>query len=113
MIYGELGVIPISVQAECRLLIFWAKLVNGTECKLSNIFCFKNEVQLRTKDQFRQNWASEVFDSSKCLNYRMFKTNFKYENYLSILEDSQRIVFTKCEPILTRYLNQAGLFAQF
>ena len=124
MIYGELGVIPISVQAKCRLLNFWAKLVDDTECKLSNIFyyllykmdepvfftsnwirfvknnlnalgfselyttenipyssnCFKNRVQLRTTDQFRQNWASEVFDSSKCLNYRMFKTNFEYEN---------------------------------
>ena len=139
MIYGELGVILISVQAKCRLLIFWAKLVDGTEGKLSNIFhyllykmdepvfftsnrirfvksnlnalgffelyttqnipyssnCFKNRVQLRTKDKFRQNWASEVFDSSKCFNYRMFKTNFEYENYLTILEDSQRIVFTK------------------
>ena len=139
MIYGELGLIPISVQAKCRLLNRWAKLVDGTECKLSNIFyyllykmdepvfftsnwirfvksnlnalgfselyttqnipyssnCFKNRVQLRTKDQFRQNWASEVFDSSMCLNYRMFKTNFEYENYLTILEDSQRIVFTK------------------
>ena len=31
-------------------------------------------MQLRTKDQFRRNWASE--------------------NYLTILEDSQRIVFT-------------------
>ena len=139
MIYGELGVIPISVQAKCRSLIFWAMLVDGTEGKLSNIFhyllykmdepvfftsnrirfvksnlnalgsselyttqnipyssnCFKNRVQLRTKDQFRQNWASEIFDSSKCFNYRMFKTNFECENYLTILEDSQRIVFTK------------------
>ena len=40
MIYGELGVIPISVKAKCRLLIFWAKLVNGTKCKLSNIFFY-------------------------------------------------------------------------
>ena len=139
MIYGELGVIPISVQAKCRLLNFWAELVNGTECKLSNIFyyllykmeesvfftsnwirfvksnlntlgfselyttqnipyssnCFKNRVQLRTKDQFRQNWPSEVFDSSECLDDRRFKTNFEYENYLGILEDSQRITFTK------------------
>ena len=40
MIYGELGVIPISVRAKCRLLNFWAKLVDGTECKLSNIFYY-------------------------------------------------------------------------
>ena len=40
MIYGELGVIPISLQAKCRLLNFWAKLVDGTECKLSNIFYY-------------------------------------------------------------------------
>ena len=139
MINGELGVIPISIQAKCRLLNFCVKLVNDTECKLSNIFyyllfkmdehaffttkwirfvknnlnalgysemyttqkiphssnSFKNKIQIRSKDQFRQNWASEVFDSSKCLNYRMFKINFEYENYLSILEYKQRIVFTK------------------
>ena len=113
--------------------------MNGTECKLSNIFyyllfkmdehafftskwirfvknnlnafgfsemyttqkipyisnSFKNKIQIRSKDQFRQNWASELFDTSKCLNYRMFKINFKYENYLSILEYKQRIVITK------------------
>ena len=40
MIYGELGVIPISIQAKCRLLNFWAKLVNGTECKLSKYILF-------------------------------------------------------------------------
>ena len=52
---------------------------------------------MRSKDQFSQNWASELFDSSKCLNYRMFKINFEYENYLGILEYniSHRIVFTK------------------
>ena len=38
MICGELGVISISIQTKCRLLNFWAKLMNGTKCKLRDIF---------------------------------------------------------------------------
>ena len=40
MIYGELGVFPISIQAKCRLLNVWALLVISTECKLSNMFYY-------------------------------------------------------------------------
>ena len=40
MIYAELGVIPISIQAKCRLLNVWSMLVNSTVCKLSNMFYY-------------------------------------------------------------------------
>ena len=45
MIYREPGVIPISIQSKCRLLKFWVRLVNDTECKLSNIFNYLSYIR--------------------------------------------------------------------
>ena len=111
MIYGELGVIPISIQAKCRLLNFQAKLVNGTECKLSNIFyylLFKMDKHVF----FTSNWIRFVKNNLNALGFsemytaqnipyssnsfkNKIKINFEYENCLSILEYSHRIVFRK------------------
>ena len=38
------------------------------------------------KDQYIQSWENEVSNNSICYNYRMFKTIFCYEQYLSTLE---------------------------
>ena len=43
---------------------------------------FKQQIKQRLFDQFIQKWAAEISQSSKCLNYRMFKSNFKMEHYL-------------------------------
>ena len=32
--------------------------------------------------QFKQNWLSDIFDSNKCINYRIFKTELHCEKYL-------------------------------
>ena len=38
MVYGELGQFPLEVQAKCRMLNFWFKLVNiNYKFKFSNI----------------------------------------------------------------------------
>ena len=38
MVYGELGQFPLEVQAKCRVLNFWFKLVNiNYKFKFSNI----------------------------------------------------------------------------
>ena len=38
MVYGELGQFPLEVQAKCRMLNVWFKLVNiNHRCKFSNI----------------------------------------------------------------------------
>ena len=39
--------------------------------------CFKQQIKQRLLDQFRQKWAAEIQQSSKCLNYRIFKSNLK------------------------------------
>ena len=42
----------------------------------------------RLKDQFRQNWSSDIQNSNSCWNYRLFKTIHKLENYLIKLPPS-------------------------
>ena len=39
----------------------------------------------RLLDQFVQNWQTSLSDSSKALNYRIFKTKFEFEEYFNIL----------------------------
>ena len=47
---------------------------------------FKKMINQRMKDQYIQSWENEVSNNSICYNYRMFKTIFCYEQYLSTLE---------------------------
>ena len=50
-----------------------------------NKIWLKNIVTQIQSDQFKQNWSSEVFDSSKCSIYRCFKTEPCFEGYLNVL----------------------------
>ena len=50
--------------------------------KIYSISGFKNKILQRLKDQFRQNWSSDIQNSNSCWNYRIFKTAHKLENYL-------------------------------
>ena len=42
---------------------------------------FKNIVKRCLQDQFVQNWRSKIYESSSCLNYRVFKDCFELERY--------------------------------
>ncbi len=42
----------------------------------------KYQLKTRLQDQFLQTWSSEISNSSKCINYRMFKHELKLEEYL-------------------------------
>jgi hypothetical protein len=37
MIYGELGIYPMSVYIELHMINFWSKMVNGKDSKIANI----------------------------------------------------------------------------
>jgi hypothetical protein len=54
-----------------------------------NVYLSKN-VKLRLCDQFKQKWSTVVFNSPKCLNYRIFKYNHGLEKYLLDLPDDLR-----------------------
>jgi len=46
------------------------------------------------QNQFRQQWKSDIEESSKCLNYKIFKTEHWFEKYLVTLS-------AFCLPVLT------------
>ena len=65
-------------------------------CKDINKEWFKNAVKQRLIDQFIQLWNFELENSQKGYNYRIFKTEFKTENYInSCISDSLKILFCK------------------
>ena len=37
MVYGELGKYPVDVSIQCRVLVYWAKVINQKSDKFSNI----------------------------------------------------------------------------
>jgi hypothetical protein len=43
-------------------------------------------IKLRLKDQFQQAWHSSLENSSKALNYKLFKDIFETDDYLEIAE---------------------------
>jgi hypothetical protein len=50
-------------------------------------------VKLRLRDQFLQEWNSNLENSPKALNYRLYKQIFEFENYFNILENKDKIYF--------------------
>ena len=77
---------------ECPWLISIKSLLDSIGCSeywlaqsVPGPNCFKHQVKSRLHDQYLQSWRSSVHDSSKCLNYRIFKTELALENYLTLL----------------------------
>jgi hypothetical protein len=66
-----------------------------SQCQDVSLNWLKLAVKMKLTDQFQQKWESDVFDSSKCCNYRMFKVNFGLENYLTQLSPKIRVAYTK------------------
>ena len=70
----------------------------------SNLFMTHNPIKnkwlneslkLRLFDQYQQTWKCDVLNSSKGVNYRIFKENFGFEDYLDILDTKERISFCR------------------
>ena len=57
-------------------------LCNIYSCTQVNVLWFKHAVKRILCDQYLQQWNSEKCNSSRGINYRMFKHDFKLENYL-------------------------------
>ena len=93
------------------------------ECGMANVWSnpndinsnwLKNAIKLRLSDMFKQDWHSRMYDMSSCLNYRLFKFDHKFENYLNILDPFNRISFSryrcgnsKIPVVLGRYTNKS------
>ena len=64
----------------------------------------------RLKDQFIQTWNENVYESSKGINYRIFKTKFGYELYLNVLPYDLACVLCKFRTCNHRLPIEAGRF---
>lgn len=61
-----------------RSVMFCTKLGSWSKLLLN----LKNKVIQVCQDQFKQNWMSTINKTSKCISYRIFKSNFGLETYL-------------------------------
>ena len=60
-----------------------------------SLFQFKNLIKKRIKDQYIQTWKQTVFEKDICISYRIFKTDFCFENYLNLHNTVLRKTLTK------------------
>ena len=60
-----------------------------------NVDYLKCVIKQRLEDRFLQNWNSLVQNSPKAINYKTIKTEFKYEEYLNILEIKDAILLCR------------------
>ena len=64
-----------NILNECGLAYVWQQ-------NSINITWLKNKVQNILVDQFKQLWYSDMYNSPKSLNYRLFKKSITFEKYL-------------------------------
>ena len=92
--------------SENRVKITWIEKVKNIldNCGLSNIWSpqsfpnikwIKSKVKLTLTDQFKQNWSSTLQNSPKALNYRIYKENLQFENYLNILSKKDALILCR------------------
>jgi hypothetical protein len=55
----------------------------------------KQTIKQTLLDQFLQDWISSVHNSPKAFNYRIFKTDFKFEEYFNILDEQNSFLLCK------------------
>ena len=61
------------------------------QCRELSINSVVNMVKSRLNDIFCQDWNAVVWSNRICRNYRIFKSNHKYENYLQTLHQKDAI----------------------
>ncbi len=79
-----------SILNDCGLSNVWETKASGL-----NITWLTQAVTQRLKDQFVQSWFSDIERGAKCINYRLCKTQFKFEEYLTLLPPSKWIPLCK------------------
>ena len=64
---------------------------------------FKKAVKLRIADQFKNKWHEEVFTSSNCTIYRVFKQEIRLEAFLKVLPKNLALKMLKFRCRNTRF----------
>ena len=66
MIYGEVGIYPMPVYIELRMINFWSKMVNGNDSKIANIL-YKYMFLKNSQNQYKSDWLKFINNiSEKC-----------------------------------------------
>jgi hypothetical protein len=98
----------------------WVKFLKDIldNCGLSNVWTFQNinfnielviaYVKLRLRDHFLQEWNSNLENSPKAMNYRLYKHIFEFENYFNILENKDIFTFCKFRTINAKLHIETG-----
>ena len=81
-----------SVLNETGFSYLW---FNQDQISSNSIDSIQSLIQTRLHDQLLQVWSSDIFNSSKCINYRIFKTQLTFEPYLNNLPSDLRISLCK------------------
>jgi hypothetical protein len=61
-----------------------------------------NVVKMNLINQFKQTWSTSIDNSSKALNYRLYKKGVSFENYLEILKDKN--LFLLCRSLHQNFI---------
>ena len=82
MIYGELGITPLNISIQSRILNFWARIINGKQEKIS-VLLYKLLYELHKRDVFHSTWITyfhkslDTFQTICYLNLISFKSKVK------------------------------------
>ena len=66
-----------------------------SHCSAESPQLLKNSIDRRIKDIAFQEWHSEIDTNSQCTNYKLFKKEMKFENYLTTLGYQDRLALTR------------------
>ncbi|CAG2193283.1 unnamed protein product [Mytilus edulis] len=89
-----------DIISECGFINAWNNQYIDTNCQLS-----KN-VKQYYHNLFVNEWKAQIFNTSKCLNYRMYKSEFGFEDYLTTLPFDLRINLCKYRDSTGTYITE-------
>ena len=100
----------------CKLISYIEKILQDVGLNyiwlnndVTNVNWLCTEVQKRLQLQFIQNWHSNIQESPKYLNYRIFKTEFTTELYITKLQPNFYIPLARFRTKITDFrLKRAG-----
>ena len=93
-----------SILIECGLNYVWIQQ------SVPSVKALKVSVERSCKDRFVQLWYGEVYNSKKCSNYRIFKSQFGFEEYLKKLPPVYSIPLTKFRCRNSRLPVELGIY---
>ena len=89
---------------ECGFNLMWD---NQIIAKSDNI---SKNVKKCLSDKFMLNWSNNVMNSAKCLNYRIYKSDFCFEKYLTVLPSDLRMYLCKFRCLSNKLPIETGRF---